>query len=144
MTNPVPYDEHDEAQAVACAVFSRHGALLAAERMSVDDLYVPALARLYRAALRCPHDVCDEWAWTIGNPDNDRAAWCSEIAGVPLGEVWALLGARSVQIDVLGRYARRVRRAADRRRALRLLADAYERVMDDDGVDIDEVLSGLA
>lgn len=104
-------DELAERCVAGCAIASRHGAALAAERVRAADFYNVTHGRLLAAAL-CLDDIEHQAV---------RVSAVSVIADVRLVELEALVDDRPVQWDTNGTYATRVVEAA-RRRALMVAA----------------------
>lgn len=127
----VPADFAAEVAVAGCAVSNRHGAALAAARLSEDSFYWPRNGRLFTAA----------GAITEVGPEPDRIAACAAQADVPVAQVAALVAARPIMWDATGSYARRVLEAARRRRVMHIAETAYRRIAE--GGTVEEALSLL-
>jgi replicative DNA helicase len=110
-----PWDEWAERAVAACAVASRRGADLAAERLTVDAFWSPRLRRLFEAALTVDRSLDQE----------GRIMAVVEATGVPECEVRALVEDRPVMWDTSGGFAARVADAARRRAVMTLCARVY-------------------
>lgn len=125
MTLPnVLYAEHAEQVVAGCAVASRHGAALAARRLTASSFHDPRARGLFTAAVVC--ELVDQ---------DDRVHDCALDAGVDPRWADRAVRDRPVQWDTAGTYAAQViAAAAARRRAEQLLAD-----LDDLGIDVQAV-----
>lgn len=122
----VPYNEVAEEEVIGCAVATRHGAELAAERLDVDDFYKPAHRRLFASAYELPD-----------GDEEDRLALAAAEAVVDQAEVRQICRARCAMFDTAGTFAQRVSSAADRRRTMKTLAEAFNAL--GSGAELDEV-----
>lgn len=112
-----PFDRWAEEAVVGCAVASKRGAALAAERLDSDDFYNPRHARLFAAAVALESSDQDE-----------RVADVSRVAEVDQAEVERLVDARPVAWDRNGSFAARVLDASRRRQIMATAAEVYNAV----------------
>ena len=125
MTLPnILYAEQAEQVVAGCALASRHGAALAARRLTASQFHDPRARGLFTAAVVC--DLVDQ---------DDRVHDCALDAGIDPRWAEDAVRGRPVQWDTSGSYAARVSAAATaRRKAEQLLAD-----LDELGLDITAV-----
>ena len=127
MTATPYHDPAAELIVVGCAVDNAWGSRLAHQRLTADDFYDPALARLFHVTpdlpTVAPDHQADPWQPLLWQ---QRARQAAVLAEVPEQQVHALLQIRTVLVDESGRYARRVARASEARRRRAQLAAALE------------------
>ena len=116
----VPYDEYAEQTVAACAVASRRGAQLAAERLKPQHFWHPKYRSLFEAAV-----ALDEESGVTEEGLASRERRVAAITGVPLPEIGRLVYDRPVQWDTSGSYARRVARGALARHVMAVCAQTY-------------------
>lgn len=112
----IPEAVDAERDIAGCCAASRHGAVLAHQRLSVSDFYTPGAGRVFAAA------VAPELA---GLGHDERVKRLAELADVDLRWLERCVWDRPVQVDVTGSVAHQVKDAARRRQLMRVASDAY-------------------